>query len=131
MPRFQSYPAKYKMALIPIDFADYEGDKAFRSRVDGQMQMMTDWYKDVSGGRLIIEWVVADNWIRLPGTSNDYFVEFSGKYPDTENFWKKVLPVVDSKFDLTGVQTINFLLPQNQQFIYESVQSFSFLSEMK
>jgi M6 family metalloprotease-like protein len=131
MPRFQSYPAKYKMALIPIDFADYEGDKAFRSRVNGQMQMMSDWYKDVSGGRLIIEWVVSDEWIRLPGTSKDYFVEFSGRYPDTEDFWKKVLPVVDSKFDLTGVQTINFLLPQNQQFIYESVQSFSFLSEMK
>ena len=131
MPRFQSYPAKYKMALIPIDFADYEGDKGFRSRVDNQMQLLSDWYKDVSGGRLIIEWVVSDEWIRLPGSSKDYYVESSGKYPDTENFWKKVLPVVDSKFDLTGVQTINFLLPQNQQFIYESVQSFSFLSEMK
>jgi M6 family metalloprotease-like protein len=131
MPRFQSYPAKYKMALVPIDFADFEGDKGFRSRVNDQMQLMSDWYKDVSGGRLIIEWVVSDEWIRLPGTSKDYFVEFSGKYPDTENFWKNVLPVVDSKFDLTGVQTINFLLPQNQQFIYESVQSFSFLSEMK
>lgn len=131
MPRFLSYPAKYKMALVPIDFADFEGDKGFRSRVNEQMQLMTDWYKDVSGGRLIIEWVVSDEWIRLPGTSKDYFVEFSGSYPGTEDFWKKVLPVVDSKFDLTGVQTINFLLPQNQQFIYESVQSFSFLSEMK
>jgi M6 family metalloprotease-like protein len=131
MPRFQSYPTKYKMALVPIDFSDFEGDKGFRSRVNDQMQLMSDWFKDVSGGRLIIEWVVSDEWIRLPGTSKDYFVEFSGKYPDTEEFWKKVLPVVDSKFDLTGVQTINFLLPQNQQFIYESVQSFSFLSEMK
>jgi M6 family metalloprotease-like protein len=131
MPRFQSYPTRYKMALVPIDFADFEGDKGFRSRVNDQMQIMSDWFKDVSGGRLVIEWVVSDEWIRLPGTSKDYFVEFSGKYPDTEDFWKKVLPVVDSKFDLTGVQTINFLLPQNQQFIYESVQSFSFLSEMK
>lgn len=131
MPRFQSYPAKYKMALVPIDFADFEGDKGFRSRVNEQMQLMSDWYKDVSGGRLIIEWVVSDDWIRLPGTSKDYYVEFSGSYPGTEDFWKKVLPVVDSKFDLTGVQTVNFLLPQNQQFIYESVQSFSFLSEMK
>lgn len=131
MPRFQSYPANYKMALIPIDFADFEGDKGFRSRVDNQMQLLSEWYKDVSGGRLIIDWVVSDDWIRLPGSSNDFYVEFSGKYPDTENFWKKVLPVVDSKFDLTGVQTINFLLPLNQQFIYESVQSFSFLTEMK
>jgi M6 family metalloprotease-like protein len=131
MPRFQSYPTKYKMALIPIDFVDLEGDKGFRTRVNDQMQTMSDWYKDVSGGRFTIDWVVSDEWIRLPGTSKDYFVEFSGKYPDTENFWKKVIPVVDSKFDLTGVQTINFLLPKNQEIIYESVQSFSFLSEMK
>ncbi len=131
MPRFQSYPTKFKMALIPIDFADLEGDKGFRTRVNNQMQMMSDWYKDVSGGRFIIDWVVSDEWIRLPGNSKDYFVEFSGKYPDTEDFWKKVIPVVDSKFDLTGVQTINFLFPPKQQFAYESVQSFSFLSEMK
>lgn len=41
------------------------------------------------------------------------------------------MPVVDSKFDLTGVQTINFLFPLNQKLAYESVQSFSFLPEMK
>jgi M6 family metalloprotease-like protein len=131
MPRFDSYPKKFKMALIPIDFIDLEGDKDFRPRVDDQIQLMSDWYKDISGGRLSIEWVVSNNWIRLPGSSKDYFVEYSGKYPDTEEFWKKVLPVVDSKFDLTGVQTINFILPSNQKIIYESVQSFSFLAEMK
>ena len=131
MPRFQSYPTKYKMALIPIDFADLEGDKDFRSRVDSQMQTLSDWYKDVSGGRFTVEWVVSNEWIRLPGLSKDYYVEYSGKYPDTEEFWRKVIPVVDSKFDLTGVQTINFLLPPKQQLIYESVQGFSYTSETK
>jgi len=131
MPRFQSYPTKYKMALIPIDFADLEGDKDFRARVNAQMQTLSDWYKDVSGGRFTVEWVVSNEWIRLPGLSKDYYVEHSGKYPDPEEFWKKVIPVVDSKFDLTGVQTINFLLPPKQQFIYESVQGFSYTSETK
>jgi len=131
MPRFQSYPTKYKMALIPIDFADLEGDKDFRARVDSQIQTLSDWYKDVSGGRFTVEWVVSNEWIRLPGLSKDYYVEYSGKYPDTEEFWKKVIPVVDSKFDLTGVQTINFLLPLKQQLVYESVQGFSYTSETK
>lgn len=131
MPRFASYPKNVTMALIPIDFADLEGDSDFKSRVKQDMEDTSDWFRDVSGGRLTIEWKVSDNWIRLPGLSKDYFVESSGKYPDTANFWTKVLPVVDSKFDLTGVETINFLLPLNQKIIYESVQSFSFLSEMK
>ena len=102
-----------------------------RARVNAQMQTLSDWYKDVSGGRFTVEWVVSNEWIRLPGLSKDYYVEHSGKYPDTEEFWKKVIPVVDSKFDLTGVQTINFLLPPKQQFIYESVQGFSYTSETK
>jgi M6 family metalloprotease-like protein len=131
MSRYASYPRDYKMALVPIDFSDLEGDKDFRTRMEKEMKMMSDWYADVSGGKMKISWVVSDKWIRLPGISRDYFVEYSGKYPDTEDFWKKVLPVVDSQFDLTGVQTINFILPLNQKIIYESVQSFSFLSEMK
>lgn len=131
MQRFENYPKKLVMALIPIDFSDLEGDADFKSRVKQDMEYVTDWYREVSGGRLIIDWKVSDNWIRLPGSSKDYFVEYSGKYPDTTDFWKKIIPVVDSKFDLTGVQTINFLLPLKQKFVYESVQSFSFLSEMK
>jgi len=131
MPRFATYPKKVTMALIPIDFSDLEGDKEFRTRVKQDMEYTSDWYRDVSGGRLTIDWKVSDNWIRLPGSSKDYFVEYSGKYPDTTNFWKKVLPIVESKFDLTGIQTINFLFPLNQRIAYESVQSFSFLSEMK
>ena len=131
MSRYASYPRDYKMALVPIDFSDLEGDKDFRIRMEKEMKMMSDWYADVSGGKMKISWVVSDKWIRLPGISRDYFVEYSGKYPDTEDFWKKVLPVVDSQFDLTGVQTINFILPLNQKIVYESVQSFSFLSEMK
>jgi len=131
MPRFASYPKNITMALIPIDFADLEGDTNFKTRVKQDMEYTSDWFSDVSGGRLSIEWKVSDNWIRLPGLIKDYFVEYSGKYPDTTNFWTKVLPIVDSKFDLTGVETINFLLPPNQKIVYESVQSFSFLSEMK
>jgi len=131
MPRFATYPKNVTMALIPIDFSDLVGDPNFKSRVKQDMEYTSDWFRDVSGGRLTIEWKVSDNWIRLPGLSKDYFVEFSGKYPDTTNFWNKVLLVIDAKFDLTGVQTINFLLPPNQKIAYESVQSFSFLSEMK
>ena len=131
MPRFESYPKKITMALVPIDFSDLTGDQDFKSRVKQDMEYVTDWYRDVSGGRLTIDWKVSDNWIRLPGSSKDYFVEYSGKYPDTSDFWKKVMPVVDSKFDLTGVQTINFLFPLNQKLAYESVQSFSYLPEMK
>ena len=120
-----------KMALVPIDFSDLPGQANFKSRVDTQMQMMSDWYSEVSGGRINISWTLASDWVRLPGASKDYTVPFSGSYPATSDFWTKVIPIVDSKIDLTGIQTINFLLPSGQEIIAESVQSFPFLNEMK
>jgi len=131
MTRFASYPKKIRMAFIPIDFSDLKGDANFKTRLGDQPKTMSDWYSSVSGGKLSLSWTVGDEWIRLPGTSADYAVEFSGSYPDTANFWRKVLPIIDAKFDLTGVQVINFVLPSGQTIIKESVQSFPWLDEMK
>ena len=131
MPRYETYPKKMKMALLPIDFADLPGETNFRPRYEADMKIMADWFKDVSGGKLTIEWVVIDNWVRLPGVSTDYYVPFSGARPQTGNFWRKVLPVVDSKVDLAGVQVINFIIPLAQKYQPEGFQSFPFESEMK
>ena len=131
MNRYASYPNEIKMALIPIDFSDLAGDSGFKSSVVPQTQKISDWYSSVSGGKMNITWAIGADWIRLPGASSEYAVPFSGAYPETANFWNKVLPAVDSKFDLTGVQVINFVLPNGQSVIKESVQSFPFLNEMK
>ena len=131
MTRYALYPKEIKMAFIPIDFNDLTGDVNYKTRLGDQPKTMSDWYRSVSGGKLSLSWTVGNDWIRLPGTSADYAVEFSGSYPETANFWKKVLPIIDAKFDLTGVQVINFVLPSGQTIIKESVQSFPWLDEMK
>ena len=131
MPLYSTFPKEIKMALIPIDFSDLPGESNFKSRVESQMQNMSDWYSQVSSGKLKISWTVGNDWIRLPGSSKEYAVPFSGSYPETSNFWKKIIPIIDSKFDLTGVQTINFVLPNGQKIVTESVQSFPWQDEMK
>ena len=129
--RFASIPKEIKMAFIPIDFNDLPGDLNYKTRLGDQPKTLSDWYTSVSGGKLSITWTVANDWIRLPGSSTDYAVPFSGSYPETANFWKKVLPVIDAKFDLTGYQVINFVLPSGQTIVKESVQSFPWVEEMK
>ena len=131
MDRFASYPKEMKMALIPIDFNDLPGDSKIEQRVQTQMNTLSEWYKLVSGGKFTVTWQLNKSWVRLPGSSSDYKVPYSGAYPETSKFWEKVLPVVDSKIDLSGIQTINFLLPSKQKIIKESVQSFPFLTEMQ
>ena len=117
MNRFATYSKEIKMAFIPIDFSDLAGDANYKTRLGDQPKTLSDWYSSVSGGKLSVTWTIGNEWIRLPGTSADYAVPFSGSYPETANFWKKVLPIIDAKFDLTGFHVINFVLPSGQMII--------------
>ena len=123
-----------KWALIPVDFADLLGDKDFKKRIDTQLKLATEWYEMVSGGRMKIEWVVANEWVRLPGLSTEYRIPFSDdptRSPQVRDFFRKVLPEVDKVFDFTGIKTANFILPKGQSIVPESGQGFPWDKEMK
>ena len=119
------------MALVPIDFVDLPGEKDLASRIDLQMQNMSDWYGMVSEGKLKIEWTVTRSWIRLTGQQREYAVVRSGAYPDTANFWKKVIAEIDPKVDFKNIQVVNFLMPNGQIAIPEGTQSFPWEEEMQ
>jgi len=136
-PSVSPLPVKFgtvKWALIPIDFADIPGDKNFRSRIDGQMSMLSEWYSTVSEGKFNVEWVVADDWVTLPGKSTDYEVMFSDNLDRTTNglkIWQNAISKSDLSFDYTGVQVINFILPLEQTVIKETVQGFPWDSAIR
>jgi M6 family metalloprotease-like protein len=118
---------KVKWALIPLDFVDIPGQTSFRGRVDDQMKKLSDWYATVSEGKLIIEWVVLDQWVRMPGRSSDYAIETSNNIDRSTNglkLWNTAMTQSDLVFDFTGIQTVNFLLPLGQTFLTETAQGF-------
>jgi M6 family metalloprotease-like protein len=114
-------------ALIPIDFEDLPGEENFRPRVDTQMKLLTDWFDTVSGGRLKVEWVVQDEWVRLPGKSSDYAIDRSVNLGDDKNgpkLFRDAMNAADPDFDFSNIQTVNFILPKGQTFIGEGSQGF-------
>jgi M6 family metalloprotease-like protein len=116
-----------KWALIPIEFRDQKGEKKFRSRVNSQMKLLSDWFSTVSGGRLTIEWVVAKDWVTLPGKASDYSVARSvnlGDDPEGLRLFRDAMTEADPSFDFTGIQTVNFILPKGQKAVLETVQGF-------
>jgi M6 family metalloprotease-like protein len=116
-----------KWALIPIDFPDLPGQANFRSRVDDQMRLLTEWFSSVSGGRLIVEWVVLDRWATLPGQSSEYAIPQSVNLRDAANgpkLFRDAMNAADPFVDFTGVQTVNFLLPSGQTIVSETSQGF-------
>lgn len=133
--QFVKHEGTYRWALIPLDFADLPGESNFRARVDGQMSLLTEWYQQVSGGRLTIEWDVHDSWVRLPGKMLDYDLNFRVDRPSDnrsiEEFWRRVIAVVDQQVDLTGIQVVNFILPKGQTIVPGGVQSFPWEQAMR
>jgi len=124
LEKYVPHQSTVRMALIPIDWSDAPGDPTFTQSILTQTQKLTDWYDYVSEGRLKVEWVVNPNWIRLPGSVNSYAVPYSGDNQATANFFNQVIPAVDSAFDFRGIQVANFLLPQGQSVVRESVQEW-------
>lgn len=125
---------KVKWALVPIDFEDIKGDANFKSRINDQMRLLSEWYYTVSEGKFIIEWVVADKWTTLSGKSTDYRVERSDNLDRNQNalkIWKEAISKSDLTFDYTGVEVVNFILPLNQNVILETVQGFPWDAAVK
>lgn len=123
-----------KWALVPIDFTDIPGDPNFRSRVNKQMALLSEWFSSVSEGKFKIEWVVADKWTTLPGKSTDYKIPFSDspdRSPAIADFWKKAIAETDKNFDYSNVQTVNFILPLNQKVVTETLQGFPWEQAVK
>lgn len=116
-----------KWALIPLDFPDLVGETNFRSRVDTQMTLLSDWYRTVSDGKFNIEWVVLDKWVRLPNPTSDYAISRSDnidRVPNGLKLWNQAMTESDKVFDFTGIQTVNFILPSGQNFVIETSQGF-------
>lgn len=116
-----------KWALIPIDFSDLPGESNFRSRVDDQMRTLTEWYETVSEGKLKIDWVVQDKWVRLPDPSKEYSIDRSDNLDRAKNgikLWTDAMRASDAVFDFTDIQTVNFILPKGQTFLTETSQGF-------
>lgn len=123
-----------KWALIPIDFSDLPGEKKFRPRVDQQMKLLSDWFATVSGGRLKVEWVVQNKWVRLPGKTTDYTIPRSVNLGDAKNgpkLFRDAMNSADPVFDFTNIQTVNFILPKGQNFITETSQGFPWDKEVQ
>ena len=107
---------------IPVDWADVPGDSNALKESKNQLELLSEWWAMMSESNLKINSKIHDRWIRLPGESKNYAVPFSEAYPETGEFWSKVIKVIDPYIDFSDVQVITFIFPTGQKVIPASVQ---------
>ena len=111
----------FKIAMIPLHFADLPADPDPLARVQDQMKLYTEYYKTFTSGRVNFEWVVSDQSILVPGKSTDYAM---GRSYGNDAIATAFLQAADPHFDFTGIKIVSFFLPKNQTIIKESLQAF-------
>jgi len=123
-----------KWALIPIDFKNLPGEKDFRTRINRDMKLVSDWFEIASEGKFKVEWVVAEKWTTLPGVSSDYQLIKTRGVNNTQGgikLFKAAMAASDPNFDFTNVQTVNFILPANQGIASVGEQGFPWDQHVK
>ena len=120
-----------KWALIPVDFADLSGDKDWRPRIEKETKLLSEWFEIVSEGKFKVEWVISDKWVTLPGLSTDYTLVKGQNSPGGIKFFKTAMTTADSNFDFTNIQSVNFILPSNQNIANEGENGFPWDQHVK
>lgn len=112
---------KFTVALVPVDFSDLLGEPNPVGRVQEQMNLFSEWWSMVSGGRVEFQWRVTTSWVRVPGSVNSIAQTRSD---DGTSVARVLFPAVDPSVDFSGVRAVYFLLPRDQRVIGESSQGF-------
>lgn len=116
----------FTVAIIPVHFSDLPGDVNPLDHLKNDMQTFVDYFNIQSAGRVKFEWKYPNQSILIPGSYRNYF--FANSTYDT-NFAQMLLNSVDPYFDFTGVTTVAFVFPKDQQFIRQGIQGFYGLTQ--
>ena len=98
-----------QVAVIPVDWASYEGDPQDLSHDFGEVQRFVETYELVSKGLLRFETRTVDRWVRLPGSPEDY--------PQPQRSGNNVflaqaaVDAADEVMDFTGVDILLVIIP--------------------
>lgn len=118
-PGFIPLTGESTVLLLPVDWQDVQGDPDYINRGKEQAGLFSQYYRDVSNQKLNFTWRFTENWVRLPGTSEDYRVE--GPFPHPKLI-QDAVAAADPTVDFSNVSAVFLLLPEKQEVMYEGTQ---------
>ena len=105
---------------IPIDFPDAEGTGEWLEEMRQQQRVMAQWFRFFSGGRLDVEFVTPDDWIRAPRPSAGYQTgtpapnSYSPVTAQWDAFAQEFVDATGTTFNWDGIHGVFFHFPEQQ-----------------
>ena len=110
-----------KIAILPVDFADIPGESNIKETLTRDIKLYKEWFDYYSQGKLKIEVITSDNWVRakLPTKSYDVASGYPGM--DFHEAGAKVqqayLDLAPDSFDFSQISEMFVVLPKAQRAI--------------
>ena len=115
----------FKVALVPIDWADLPGETNPLARATDQIKLFNEWFDTVSEGKVSFVWSTYDKYVRIPGSALTYQQSRSGAGDVLAN---AAIAAADPFIDFSGIRAVYFLPPKGQKVFMESSQAFKDLN---
>jgi M6 family metalloprotease-like protein len=112
---------KARFLTILVDFSDAPGTQEDLLRLRAQEKYFTQWFKEVSNGKLEVEIRSVDTWFRAPKPSSNYELTGAnyGKHPD---FAQEFVNLTGNSFNWFDVNTFMIHFPDSQKTRFQSAQ---------
>ena len=91
-------------AVVPIDFADKNGNGKPSEIYQSELKKIDEWLAWYSNGKLKINWVVKDEWIRAPLDSKEY----NWIHPGNTGYARYTPQVLASELAKIGEKNVNY-----------------------
>lgn len=118
-PGFIPLAGEPKVLLLPVDWSDVPGELSYIAEGKKQAELFSDYYSSVSNQKLNFKWQFVENWVRLPGTSEDFRIK--GPFPHPKLI-QAAVAAADPYVDFSNVSGVYLLLPNQQKVMYEGTQ---------
>jgi len=104
-----------RVATIPVDWDDHEGDPADLPTKHEQVQIFMDYYETASQGAMTFTPTFADRWYRLPESVSDYpqrqVSDFNPKLAQHS------IDAADDDLDFSQIDIVVFIFPNDAPII--------------
>lgn len=118
-PGFIPLAGEPKVLLLPVDWSDLPGEVSYIAEGKKQAKLFSDYYSGVSSNQLNFKWQFVENWVRLPGSSEDYRIQ--GPFPHPKLI-QDAVSAADPNVDFSNISGVYLLLPKQQKVMHEGTQ---------
>ena len=100
-----------EVVVVPVDWASYAGDVGMLASEFEQVDRFVSFYEDVSNGDVLFEVEFVNEWLRVPGSPDDYPQEYESWF--NVKLAQAAVDASDPKVDYSDVAILIVVLPEN------------------